>query len=126
MPMSVSNPKALECCVPLCGCYGEQSHITIQCQKNFFSVQQRSHSMGETLITKVPNLRDYIAYTKEVRLVKAIMPNLKNKTPKQHMQLKKIPTINKWSWAKIVIMAYLKKLDWKIKVKRGTSNVDLW
>jgi hypothetical protein len=81
MPMNVSNPKALECCVPLCGWYGEQSHITTQCQKIFSSVQQRPHSMGETLITKVPNLRDYIAYNKEVRLVKAIMPNLKKKAP---------------------------------------------
>jgi len=53
--------------------------------------------MGETLITKVPNLRDYIAYNKEVRLVKAIMPNLKKKAPKQHMQLKICPTMNKWS-----------------------------
>ncbi len=77
--------------------YGEQSHITTQCQKIFSSVQQRPHSMGETLITKVPNLRDYIAYNKEVRLVKAIMPNLKKKAPKQHMQLKICPTMNKWS-----------------------------
>jgi hypothetical protein len=44
--------------------------------------------MGETLITKIPNLRDYIAYNKEVRLVKACMPILKEKAPKQHMQLK--------------------------------------
>jgi hypothetical protein len=44
--------------------------------------------MGEILITKVPNLRDYIAFNKEVRLVEVIMPNLKEKAPKQHVQFK--------------------------------------
>jgi hypothetical protein len=44
--------------------------------------------MGETLITKVPNLRDYIASNKEVRSVEVIMPNLKEKAPKQHVQFK--------------------------------------
>ncbi len=73
------NPKAPERYVPLCGWYGEQSHITTQCQK---IMQQIPHSMGETLITKVPNLREYIASNKEVRLVEDIMPNLKEKALK--------------------------------------------
>jgi hypothetical protein len=45
-------------------------------------MQQIPHSMGETLITKVPNLREYIASNKEVRLVEDIMPNLKEKALK--------------------------------------------
>lgn len=51
-------------------------------------MQQRPHSMGETLITKVLNLREYIASNKKMRSVEAIMRNLKEKAPKKHVQFK--------------------------------------
>lgn len=44
--------------------------------------------MGEMPIAKVPNLGDNITSNKEVRLVEAIMLNLKENAPKQQVQFK--------------------------------------